>query len=226
MTTPGRYAAADGSFARSTSNAAARGGALIAVALVIGFLLLWKGGIGSDGDAAAIDIDSSDGGSDVVDDSGDDGAAAGDDSGDDGSGDDSGDDGSGDDSGDDGTGDDGDTTDSTPITVSTRPLGEVKVVVANAVGEAGLAGVRTAVLTTAGYVGQAANAATRPVETSVVYYLSGYEQDAAGVAAELGADAALVLSPAPVDPTTLVADATGIEDFHIWVVLGADRVLG
>ena len=223
MTTPGRYAAADGSFARSTSNAAARGGALIAVALVIGFLLLWKGGIGTDGDAAAIDIDSGDGGSDVADDSGDDAGAAGDDGDDDV---DSGDDGSGDDSADDGSGDDGDTTDTTPITPDTRPLGEVKVVVANGVGEAGLAGARTAVLTTAGYVGQAANAATRPVETSMVYYLAGYEQDAVGVAAELDADAALVLSPAPVDPTTLVADATGIEDFQIWLVLGADRVLG
>ncbi len=227
MTTPGRYAAADGSFARSTSNAAARGGALIAVAVVIGFLLLWKGGIGSGDDVAAIDAGSADDSSDVVDD-GDDADAVDEDGDDDGeAADDQGDTtGDGDDAaGDDATGDDA-TTDTTPDTPTTRPLGEVKVVVANGVGEAGLAGARTAVLTTAGYVGQAANAATNPVEASAVYYLIGYDQDAAGVAAELGGDAVSVLQPAPVDPTVLVGDATGIEDFHIWVILGADRSLG
>ncbi len=224
MTTPGRYAAADGSFARSTSNAAARGGALIAVAVVIGFLLLWKGGIGSGDDVAAIDAGSADDSSDVVDD-GDDADAVDEDDGE--AADDQGDTtGDGDDAaGDDATGDDA-TTDTTPDTPTTRPLGEVKVVVANGVGEAGLAGARTAVLTTAGYVGQAANAATNPVEASAVYYLIGYDQDAAGVAAELGGDAVSVLQPAPVDPTVLVGDATGIEDFHIWVILGADRSLG
>ena len=222
MTAPGRYAADDGSFVRSTSNAAARGGALIAVALIIGFLLLWKGGIGTDDDAAAIDTSSDDTSSDVVDDgSGDDDAVAGDDGADDGDTADDPGDGSGDDTGD----DDGDTVDP-PGTPTTRPVGEVKVVVANGVGEAGLAGDRTAVLTTAGYVGQAANAATRPIEASAVYYLNGYDQDAAGVAAELGADPVAVLRPAPGDPTELVADATGVEDFHVWVMLGTDRALG
>ena len=48
MTTHGRYAASDSSFAQSTGNAASKGLALIAVAVVIGFLLLWQGGVGGD----------------------------------------------------------------------------------------------------------------------------------------------------------------------------------
>ena len=45
MTAQGRYAATDSSFGRSAGNAAARGGALVAVAVVIGFLLLWQGSL-------------------------------------------------------------------------------------------------------------------------------------------------------------------------------------
>ncbi len=222
MTAPGRYAAADGSFARSTGNAAARGGALIAVAVVIGFLLLWKGGVGGDSSAAPVTSTGSDAGTDN-DDSGDDGTGA---AADDGSTDDS-----GFETGDDAAGDDAAGTDTTtptseaPATPTTHPVNEVKVVVINGVGEAGLAGARMQILTTAGYIGAAENAATRPVEASAIYYLTGYDQDAAAVAQELGADPAAVLRPAPADPTALVEDATGVEDFHIWVVLGTDAVL-
>ena len=54
MTAQGRYAAPDSSFGRSAGNAAARGGALVAVAVVIGFLLLWQGGVGGSGDAVIV----------------------------------------------------------------------------------------------------------------------------------------------------------------------------
>jgi hypothetical protein len=51
MTSPGRYAASDGSFAKSAGGAAARGGVLIGIAVLIGFFLLWQGFDGGDADA-------------------------------------------------------------------------------------------------------------------------------------------------------------------------------
>jgi len=55
MTSPGRYASSDGSFAKSAGSAAARGGILIAIAVVIGFVLLWQGFDGGESDAAVGD---------------------------------------------------------------------------------------------------------------------------------------------------------------------------
>ena len=215
MTAQGRYAAPDSSFGRSAGNAAARGGALVAVAVVIGFLLLWQGGVGGSGDAV-ITADGSEStdaiGSDTVDeDTTSDAAAATDD----------------------GTGEDAaapdDTVDTAPEETIppapvTRPPGDVKVAVANGVGEAGLAGARASVLSTAGYVTVAANAAAETAQ-SQVYYVEGYGEDAQAIAVELGGDAA-VLRPAPSDPGALVTDATAVEGFHVFVILGTDRVLG
>lgn len=212
MTSHGRYAAPEPSFAPPAGNAAARGVMLIIVAVVIGFLLLWQGGVGG-------------GGSDEV--------TAGDDSSttsDDGAGDDAtaGDDGDGGDATDDGT-DDGDAasgdavTTTLPPTSTTRPLGEVKVAVANGVGEAGLAGKQSQILSTAGYVTAAVNAAAN-TELSAVYYVEGYGLEASGVAAELGATDAVLR--AATDPAALVSDPAAVDGFHIYVVLGSDRVLG
>ena len=218
MTTHGRYAASDSSFAQSTGNAATKGLVLIAVAVLIGFLLLWQGGVGGDSSpevTAADDVSDDDSG----DDSGDD-PAVDDGAGDDGSGDDSGDD----PAVDDGAGDDtSDTTDTTPVTPTTRPLGEVKVAVANGVGVSGLAGQQAQLLTTAGFVTVAVNAAAN-TELSAVYYVDGYALEAEAVAVELGATGAVLR--AATDPDALVADATQVEGFHIFVVLGSDRVLG
>ena len=189
MTAQGRYAAPDSSFGRSAGNAAARGGALVAVAVLIGFLLLWQGGVGGSGDATAVT--------------------------------------------DDGTGEDAaepdDTVDTAPEETIppapvTRPPGDVKVAVANGVGEAGLAGARASVLSTTGYVTVAANAAADTAQ-SQVYYVEGYGEDAQAIAVELGGDAA-VLRPAPSDPGALVTDATAVDGFHVFVILGTDRVLG
>ena len=224
MTAPGRYASNDGSFARSTGNAAARGGALIAVAVLIGVLLLWKGGVGGD-NAVAIQDDSSGADASTDDSSTDADTDTGDGSGET-------DDGSGSDDGTDedplAVDDDTDdtTTDTTAPTVTARPVGEVKVMVANGAGEAGLAGKQSGELTTAGYVAVAVNAALA-TEISTVWYVDGYDVDAIGVAEALGGSE-VHLRPAPADPVALVAEgeAIGNEDAHIWVVLGSDRALG
>ena len=215
MTAQGRHAAPDSSFGRSAGSAAARGGALVAVAVVIGFLLLWQGGVGGSGDAV-ITADGSEStdaiGSDTVDEDTTGDAAA---------------------TPDDGTGEDAaapdDTVDTAPEETIppapvTRPPGDVKVAVANGVGEAGLAGARASVLSTTGYVTVAANAAAETAQ-SQVYYVEGYGEDAEAIAVELGGDAA-VLRPAPSDPGALVTDATAVDGFHVFVILGTDRVLG
>ena len=215
MTAQGRYAAPDSSFGRSAGSAAARGGALVAVAVVIGFLLLWQGGVGGSGDAV-ITAD----GSETTDAIGSDTA---------------GEDTTGDAAAvtDDGTGEvaavPDDTVDTAPEETIppapvTRPPGDVKVAVANGVGEAGLAGARASVLSTTGYVTVAANAAADTAQ-SQVYYVEGYGEDAQSIAVELGGDAA-VLRPAPSDPGALVTDATAVDGFHVFVILGTDRVLG
>ena len=217
MTTHGRYAASDSSFAQSTGNAASKGLALIAVAVVIGFLLLWQGGVGGDssGEVTATDDASNDDGADGASSDGSYDADAGDSSGDDSGEDPAVDDGSGDDT--------TSTTDTTPVTPTTRPLGEVKVAVANGVGVSGLAGQQAQLLTTAGFVTVAVNAAAN-TELSAVYYIDGYALEAEAVAIELGATGAVLR--AATDPGALLADASQVEGFHIFVVLGSDRVLG
>ena len=219
MTSHGRYAAPEPSFAQSSGNAAARGLVLIAIAVMIGFLLLWQGGVGGSGSTEAVPGGDTGAGTD---DAGGDETEAGDDGTDAEGSDDAGDDGTGEEA-DAGTGDDAVTDDTTPPPSTTRPLGEVKVAVANGVGESGLAGARSQVLSTAGYVSLAVNAAAN-TELSAVYYVDGYGLEASGVAVELGATDA-VLRPAT-DPGALVADPAAVEGFHIFVVLGSDRVLG
>jgi hypothetical protein len=211
MTTHGRYTASDSSFAQSTGNAATKGLVLIAVAVVIGFLLLWQGGVGGDSspEVAAADDASIDAGNEDASSGGTDDAPA-----DDGSGD--GDDAALDE-------DSGATTDTTPVTPTTRPLGEVKVAIANGVGVSGLAGQQSELLKTAGFVTIAVNAKNN-TELSAVYYVDGYALEAEAVALELGATGA-VLRPAT-SPEELVADPNQIEGFHIFVILGSDRVLG
>jgi hypothetical protein len=216
MTAQGRYAAPDSSFGRSAGNAAARGGALVALAVVIGFLLLWQGGVGGSVDAVITadgseSDDATDNNTADEDTTGDADAAT-----------------SVDDPVEDAAAPD-DTVDTAPEetippTPVTRPPGDVKVAVANGVGEAGLAGARASVLSTTGYVTVAANAAAETAQ-SQVYYVEGYGEEAQGIAVELGGDAA-VLRPAPSDPGALVTDATAVDGFHVFVILGTDRVLG
>ena len=225
MTASGRYASPDSSFGRSTGNAAARGGALIAVAVVIGFLLLWQGGVGGSGTAAEVsdnDDPSTAGADDDVSDDADDDASADD-------GTDTGD-GAG---ADDGTGDaavdDSAVTETTSTTAAPaiRPNGEVRAAVANGTDTGGLAGSRSGVLATAGYVTAAVNAANNTA-VSNVYYIADYGNEAEQVAIELGGDAS-VLRPATAEElASLVREdnRTQVEGYHILVVLGSDQVLG
>ena len=125
--------------------------------------------------------------------------------------------------------DDGSTDNATevaPVTATARPVGEVKVMVANGAGESGLAGSQSGILTTAGYVAVAVNAAVA-TDISTVWYIDGYDADAIGVAEALGGSE-IHLRLAGADPVALVreGEAIGNEDAHVWVVLGSDRALG
>ena len=215
MTAQGRYAAPDSQFGRSAGNAAARGGALIAVAVVIGFLLLWRGGVGGSGEEVTATNTNDDTTEQTDDQQTDEGAT-----------DEQTDEGATDDGSTDGATDGGTTEETTDTTapVVTRAPNEVSVAVANGVGEAGLAGARESVLSTAGYVTAAVNAAAETAQ-SAVYYVEGYGEEAQAIAIELGGDAS-VLRPAPADPGALVGDPTAVEGFNVFVILGTDRVLG
>lgn len=224
MTASGRYASPDSSFGRSTSNAAARGGALIAVAVVIGFLLLWQGGVGgSDSATEAAPTDTT-----APDDSNNDDAAAAEENDDDStdSVDETNEDGDAEavDGGTDGTEVEPTVTEA-PVTL--RPPNEVLAAVANGTDTGGLAGSRSGVLATAGYVTVAVNA-LNDTSVSNVFYVEGYGNEAEQVAILLGGDASVLRPATAADLTSLVAEANQpeLDGYHILVVLGTDQVLG
>ena len=215
MTSPGRYATSDGSFARSASGAAARGGVLIAVAVVIGVVLLRQGFDGGDAQAV-IPIDDGNDGSQ---------GGPGDVENGDVEGDPDGDVENGDEEGGTRTGDD-QPADPPVGDVAVDPPSSVKVAVANGIGEPGLGSGRSDVLLTAGYVSKGVNAAKFDHELSRVYYLPGYEDEAKAVAVVLGGGSS-VLDAAPPEPLSLVAESfrEAVQDFDIFVILGADGAL-
>jgi hypothetical protein len=213
MNQPGRYAASDGSFAKSASSAAARGGALIAVAVVLGFILLKWGFDGGDPDAevaAPVDDGATEEPADEEDPSTTDPSTTDPATEDDPA------------EGDPGT-DDGTTT-SEPVVVDDPAT--VDVVVLNGTGEPGLAGTRGEALGAVGYTWTAGNAATTPTEVSNVFYAAGFADEAKAVAEALSGGAA-VLAEAPADQGALAAaehaEATAAAD--VVVVLGADQAL-
>ena len=204
MTAPGRYAASDNSFTRSTATAAARGGILIVIAIVIGVLLLWQGFDGDD-PVETDDSDAEETGDDMEEEETPTTSV-------------------------DGSEDDVPDTTSTTTTaapVVVDPPNLVKVAVLNGRGETGLAGSRSDHLKTAGYVSIAANADTSDKEFSRVYFTPGYADEAELVAVALNG-APSVIEAAPADPLTLVSETyrEATTDYHIYVVLGADAVLG
>ena len=205
MTAPGRYAASDNSFTKSTATAAARGGVLIVIAIVIGVLLLWQG---FDGGDPITDVE--DDSEEPVDEMETEDTTPEETTGD---------------NADDTPGTTSTTTTAAPIVVD--PPNSVKVAVLNGRGEAGLAGSRSGHLTTAGYVSIAANADTSDKEFSRVYFTPGYADEAELVAVALNGSPS-VIERAPADPLTLVSEASreAATDYHIYVVLGADEVLG
>ncbi|MEZ5168160.1 MAG: LytR C-terminal domain-containing protein [Acidimicrobiales bacterium] len=205
MTGPGRYAASDGSFARSAGLAAARRGA-DRIAVLLGLVLLWKGFDGGD-DPVAAGPGSSEPTPTVSSVS----------------------------SPTDTTGSTDTTSpdpNSTAPTGSTDPTGTsddpstVKVVVLNGSGEPGLAGTRTDVLATKGYVAVAGNTAA-DAATSKVYYIDGYAEEAAAVAAELSGTADLIEPIAAAERGALAKDdaVAEAEVANVIVVLGSDGQL-
>jgi hypothetical protein len=182
----GRYAAPDGSFARSAGGAGVRGLALLALALLIGVVLLNATDADPPGTTLSARGDS---------DSGDSGAGA-----------------------DDGGGDapaSSTTTAAPTTTLPARAPKDVKVIVANASEVKGAAGGGRTKLAAAQYnVLAPANAS--PVAESSVYFVPGYDRDAASIAAALELPATSVKPmPAP-----LPFDTKGA---HVAVVLGADH---
>jgi hypothetical protein len=156
-----------------------RGGVLIAVAVLIGVVLLGKGF-----DSGFLPSASSDPSDEV---------ATGDDDG-------------GDDGTDDGSTDD--TTDDTSSTTpSTHAPAEVRVQALNSTGPQGSAGAATAALSELGYnVVDGANAADRNAPATAIYVAAGYEGDALQIASALGITAAPQAMPVP-PPAPAPADA-------------------
>jgi hypothetical protein len=199
----GSHAASDGSFGRSAGNAAARGGLLVIVAVLIGLFLLRQG---LDDEGALVKVDTGDSTTESSIDPGDDGAAAGG-------------------ATDDATGDTATAPSSSTSTtlLPARPNEEIKIRVANATTDgAGLAGDAVNFLIAQGFNALAPkNAIGEPIQASTVYYLPGWESEAVAVAQAFGVDASVV---------TIFTDTTAdlvesMDDATILVILGDDGVI-
>ena len=200
MTSPGQYAAQDGSFARSAGGAAGRGIILIVVAVGIGLFLLARGFDG--GGTSLIVPSSANEASDEPAVEGDEPAVEGDE-----------------------PGVEGDTTPDPAVESDTaRPSGEVKVAAVNTTGEPGLASTATGKLDTQGYVTAAKNGVQS--DTSSVYYLAGYSEDAKEVARILGITADLIFPTEAADILERVLNNDNVIDFHIFIIQGTDRLAG
>jgi hypothetical protein len=212
MTSPGQYAAPDGSFGRSAGGAAGRGLVLIAIAIVVGLILLAKGFDGADTSLASSPAAQE--------------PAAADQS-------TTGDSTTGDSTTGDGTDVESDTptdegttgTTDTVATETTHPPAEVKVAAVNATGAPGVAGRATTQLDALAYVTQAKNAAANS-DVSAVYYMAGYAEDAKAVAGALGIPADLIQASTPEAALALIKDSDNVADFNIFIIQGADGQAG
>lgn len=221
--TQGYHAADDGSLARSTGGAAARGALLIAVALVIGLLLM----------AFALDdpqTDLSTASNDAVDTTIDETADAADDA--------TGDGGDGEPSvtlgePEDSTTDttvatipEDETTDTIPEVVDNTDFAnsEVNVLVANGTGQAGVAGAVSDKLKAQAYIANVSNAPS--TAEAVIYYRVGYDAEAREIATALGSPPDII-TPAPGDGTIAVASDAATDgrltDANVIVIIGADN---
>ena len=172
-----------GGFARSTGTAAMRGFALIAVAVVVGFVLL-SSGLDDDGSAVSAGDRTTTTTATTVED---------------------------------GEG----TTGSTTATTSAvpKPPNEVRVLVANASGVQGAAGTLNEQLKAKGYIGLDPKNAAGNVATTIVYFVEGFQREAAAVATAIGTDPATVQAlpnPPPLE------DPGAFQDAHVLIVLGPD----
>jgi len=219
MSSAGDHAADDGSLARSTGGAAARGAMLIAVALIIGLVLMAfalddpQSEITSGGSSTNSSDDASDSGSDDTSDSSDDSDS--------------------DDTGDTSNGDTDVASTQAPATIpdvveseGVHPPSEVNVLVANGTGGKGVAGAVADKLKTRGYIANASNAPS--TAAAIIYYRVGYADDAREVASILGAPPDII-TPAPGDGTIAVAaEAVSdgrLSDANVVVIVGADNAV-
>ncbi|HEX9683826.1 MAG TPA: LytR C-terminal domain-containing protein [Acidimicrobiales bacterium] len=170
------HRADDGSFSRSAGGAAVRGTALIAAAVLVGFLLLNANDdpAPSTGVAAsATTTPTDDGEAAPAEDEGE-GEAEG----------------------------EGEGDAEQPAAAEPRPPGEVKVLVANGSDVKGAAGKVSDQLKTKGYNVLSATNTTSPASSAAVYYGAGFQAEARLVALELGVAVERVLplpTPSPVD---------------------------
>jgi len=209
-----QHASDDGSIARSAGGAAARGAILIAVAVVIGLLLL----------AFALDDPDTVVSGDTADDSGQSDDSSGDDSSDDSS--------SGDDSSGDATATTAPSTTAAPTTITTLPPSaalppaEVSVLIANGTGEKGVAGAVSDKVNARGYIALDAANASAPTAESVIFYREGYDGNAIDVAGIIGATPDLI-KPVPESGTIGVAqnaiDDGRLDSAQVVVILGSDE---
>ncbi|MDW3176349.1 MAG: LytR C-terminal domain-containing protein [Acidimicrobiia bacterium] len=222
MSSSGHHAADDGSLARSTGGAAARGAMLIALALVIGLVLM---AFALDDQGSEITSGDSASDSDTTTDTSDTGDGTDADTGD----------GTDTDPGTSDTAvdvvDPGDTA--APETIpevpegdGPRPPAEVNILVANGTGGRGIAGSLADKLIADGYIAKAANAPS--TAAGIIYYRQGYADDARAVATILGAPPD-ILTQAPGDGTIAVAPeavADGrLTDANVIVIVGADNAV-
>ena len=218
MTTPGYHAADDGSLARSTGGAAARGAMLIALALAIGLLLMTFALDDPQTEITATDgTDQTDDAVDGTDDTTEDGGVNAVDPGD-----------AVDGSVPPATIAEDDTP--TPTIADSVPPGEahdpaeVNILVANGTGGKGVAGTISDKLKAKSYIANAANAPS--TAEAVIYYRIGYDADARLVAEILGAGADII-KQAPGDGTLPVAqdakDDGRLTAANVVVIIGADN---
>jgi hypothetical protein len=96
---------------------------------------------------------------------------------------------------------------------------QVKVLVLNGSGKAGIAKAGADTLKAANYTTlEPSNASGGTVATSIVYFVAGYDADAAAITAKLGLPASAA-QPLPTPPPAEVADP---KDANIVVVVGTD----
>ncbi len=223
----GFHAAEDGSLARSTGGAAARGALLIALAIVIGLLLLTFALNDQETEVAATDDDTeqvdTEGDGTEGDEAGTDAAVEAVDPGNDAT------EGEGADTTDAGTDGGTDEAESIPeetIETGARPASEVNVLVANGVGTSGIAGAAADTLRASGYIGVAADAPS--TAASVIYYREGFDADARAVATVLGSTPDII-QPVPADGSVPI-NQNAIDDgraaeANVVVIIGTDGTI-
>lgn len=177
---PGNHAAGDGSFGRSAGGAAGRGVALLAVALLIGIVLLNA----TDAEPPGTRLTTGPSGGEDAAPGPDKGRTA------------------------------APTTTASTTTLPGRPPPEVKVIVANAAGVQGAAGRASDILKPAGYN---VLAPTNTKGETAVYFVPGYEREAAAVATALGFPGASV-KPLPTPPP--IPDT---KEANVVVIIGPDQ---